>query len=220
MRDADRRFVWFDMSCTRNTHDFLAWSSTKMGHKIARKELVEAYFILTDIDFMPSRSIIAPGKNDAFNFEQSSLHKYLVCVGRIDPSLGHFFGDHSKCHFLNELQRLLYSSSQFLCRWSTWTVRRKISSNWRRSRAKRPCNTYKRWRFSHRWLDLWMQVPKLYAECTIFSAIWQIQKRRTRQRRHWRGPYQALPNEKDIILIVEGRRWTIIKLLEEYTFNC
>ena len=71
--DADRKFIWFNMSCTPTNHDSLAWISTDLAYNVENGRLVEPYFILGDSAFTSTRSMIVPGYDDDFNFEQSSL---------------------------------------------------------------------------------------------------------------------------------------------------
>lgn len=78
--DSHRRFTWFDMSCTSTTHDSLAWISTDLGQRISNGALKEPYFILGDNAFTISRSLITPGTDDDFNYENSSLRINIECA--------------------------------------------------------------------------------------------------------------------------------------------
>lgn len=78
--DADRRFLWFDMSCTPTTHDSLAWLTTELGQIFERGELPNPFFLLGDSAFTCTLSMISPGKDDDFNFEHSSLRINIECA--------------------------------------------------------------------------------------------------------------------------------------------
>lgn len=78
--DSDRRIIWFDMSCTPSTHDSLAMLTTELGQRIERGELPHPFLILGDSAFTCSLSLITPGKDDAFNFELSSLRINVECA--------------------------------------------------------------------------------------------------------------------------------------------
>lgn len=80
MCDAQRRFIWFDMSHTPSTHDSLAWSGTTLGYKIANGELPHPFVVLGDSAFTCTNSMITPGKDDDFNFEHSSLRINIECA--------------------------------------------------------------------------------------------------------------------------------------------
>lgn len=80
MCDADRRFLWFDMSCTPTTHDSLAWLTTELGQRFERGELPSPFFVLGDSAFTCTLNMISPGKDDDFNFEQSSLRINIECA--------------------------------------------------------------------------------------------------------------------------------------------
>lgn len=77
--DAERRVLWFDVSCTPTTHDSLAWTSTALGQQFAADKLPHPYYLLGDNAFVCSRSMISPGKDDNFNFEHSSLRINIEC---------------------------------------------------------------------------------------------------------------------------------------------
>lgn len=77
--DADRKFLWFDVSCTPTTHDSLAWSRTALAHRIKNGDLPRPYFLLGDSAFVCTRSMISPGRDDNFNFEQSSMRMSVEC---------------------------------------------------------------------------------------------------------------------------------------------
>ena len=78
--DADRRFLWFDMSCTPTTHDSLAWLTTELGQRFERGELPSPFFLLGDSAFTCTLNMISPGKDDGFNFEHSSLRINIECA--------------------------------------------------------------------------------------------------------------------------------------------
>lgn len=78
--DANRKFIWFDVSCTPTTHDSLAWVTTELAERVRRGDLPYPYYILGDSAFTCTRSVITPGKDDNFNFEQSSLRINIECA--------------------------------------------------------------------------------------------------------------------------------------------
>ena len=77
--DAERRVLWFDVSCTPTTHDSLAWTRTALGQQLTADKLPHPYYLLGDNAFVCTRSMISPGKDDNFNFEQSSLRISIEC---------------------------------------------------------------------------------------------------------------------------------------------
>ena len=78
--DAKRRFTFIDVSCTPTTHDSLAWISTKLGKDISEGKLPCPFYLLGDNAFTCTRSMISPGDDDDFNFEQSSLRINIECA--------------------------------------------------------------------------------------------------------------------------------------------
>lgn len=73
IEEPDRKFIWFDLSCTFTTHDSLAWSTTNIGHCITEDKLPEPFCILEDRSFTCTRCITISRTNNNLNFEQSSL---------------------------------------------------------------------------------------------------------------------------------------------------
>ena len=56
--DAQRRFLWINMSQTPNTHDSLAFSLTEVGQRIKAGELPYGFFINADAAFTTTNSVI------------------------------------------------------------------------------------------------------------------------------------------------------------------
>jgi hypothetical protein len=79
--DADRRFLWFNMSQTPNTHDSLAWTLTDLGMRIKAGDLPTDFFINADAAFTVSNSLITPiGDGGTFDYHQSSNRIAIECA--------------------------------------------------------------------------------------------------------------------------------------------
>lgn len=78
--DARRRFLYIDLSCTPTTHDSLAWLSCQLAQDIEEGKLPSTYYLLGDNAFTCTRSMITPGSNDDFNYEQSRLRINIECA--------------------------------------------------------------------------------------------------------------------------------------------
>lgn len=79
--DAARRFTFWDMSQTPQTHDSLAWAASSLGKAVAAGELQAPFFFNGDAAFALSRSMVVPsGYNDDFDFEQSSNRMPIECA--------------------------------------------------------------------------------------------------------------------------------------------
>lgn len=78
--DADRRILWYNMSSTRLTHDYMAFRSTSLGKFLYDTGLPDPFWILADNAYVCSRSIISPGSNDDFNYEHSKLRMAVECA--------------------------------------------------------------------------------------------------------------------------------------------
>jgi hypothetical protein len=78
--DSQRRFLWFDMSHTPSTHDYSAFADTDLGQRIYNNELPYPFFLLGDNAYVCSKSVIVPGDDDDFNYEQSALRMNIECA--------------------------------------------------------------------------------------------------------------------------------------------
>mmetsp|Transcript_4501 Transcript_4501/g.6791 ORF Transcript_4501/g.6791 Transcript_4501/m.6791 type:complete len:328 (-) Transcript_4501:272-1255(-) len=78
--DADRRFLFYDISCTPSTHDSLAWDSTRLAQRFAAGDLCERFFIFGDNAFVCTRSMITPGNDSDFNYFLSELRVNSECA--------------------------------------------------------------------------------------------------------------------------------------------
>ena len=81
--DASRRFTWYDISQTPNTHDSLAFSLTDLGIQIKDGHLPSPFFINADAAFSASNSIITPSGESAlddFDFHQSGNRVAIECA--------------------------------------------------------------------------------------------------------------------------------------------
>lgn len=79
--DAARRFTFWDISQTPQTHDSLAWAASELGKAVDAGELPAPFFINADAAFALSPSIVTPsGIDDAFDFEQSSNRMPIECA--------------------------------------------------------------------------------------------------------------------------------------------
>ena len=77
---AERKFIWFDISCRPTTHDSLAWLMKDLGQSLENCELPYPAFILVKSAITWTLSMITPVKEDDFNFEQSSLRFNVECA--------------------------------------------------------------------------------------------------------------------------------------------
>jgi hypothetical protein len=83
--DARRRFTYWDISMSPNTHDSLAWASCSLAMEIQKGGLESDYFINGDSAYVLSNQMVVPcGKAefDDFDFEQSS-NRIAVEVGPV-----------------------------------------------------------------------------------------------------------------------------------------
>mmetsp|Transcript_5064 Transcript_5064/g.6216 ORF Transcript_5064/g.6216 Transcript_5064/m.6216 type:complete len:431 (-) Transcript_5064:79-1371(-) len=78
--DADRRIIFYDISCTPSTHDSLAWDSTPLAQRFAAGDLCERFFIFGDSAFVCTRSMITPGNDTNFNYFLSELRVNSECA--------------------------------------------------------------------------------------------------------------------------------------------
>ena len=78
--DADRRFVWHDISFTPSTHDSSAWSGTAMGARINAGKLPYPFFISGDNAFSQSNSMMTPGGTDSYDWVQSLMRMPVECA--------------------------------------------------------------------------------------------------------------------------------------------
>ena len=58
--DADRRYLYYDISQCSTTHDSLAWSASGLGVQFAEGKLPEGLFINGDNAFSGGRSVVVP----------------------------------------------------------------------------------------------------------------------------------------------------------------
>ena len=80
--DADRRFLWYDISQTANTHDSLALSLADLGVRISNGDLPSPFFINADAAFASSNSMITPSGDarlNDFDFHQSANRVAIEC---------------------------------------------------------------------------------------------------------------------------------------------
>ena len=78
--DANRKVLFYDISCTPTTHDYLAFKSTGLGYRIYRGDLPEPYYIIGDSAYVCGRSIVTPGDCDDFNYEHSRVRMAVECA--------------------------------------------------------------------------------------------------------------------------------------------
>ena len=82
--DADRRFLWVDISHASSTHDSTAWGATELGIRVERGDLPPPFFINGDSAFVLSPSMITPSNNDPelddYDFYQSSNRMPIECA--------------------------------------------------------------------------------------------------------------------------------------------
>ena len=81
--DAERRFLYFDISQGPNTHDSLAWALSDLGIRVKRGDLPAPFFINSDSAFVPTESMATPsGRTDMddYDFEQSSNRIPIECA--------------------------------------------------------------------------------------------------------------------------------------------
>ena len=82
--DADRRFLWVDISHASSTHDSTAWGATELGIRVERGDLPPPFFINGDSAFVLGPSMITPSNNDPelddYDFYQSSNRMAIECA--------------------------------------------------------------------------------------------------------------------------------------------
>ena len=82
--DANRRFIWADISKAPQTHDSTAWSATELGQRIEKGDLPYPYFINGDAAFTLGPSMLTPSNNDPeldnYDFYQSSNRMAIECA--------------------------------------------------------------------------------------------------------------------------------------------
>ena len=81
--DAQRRFLYYDISQVPTTHDSLAWYMSKLGRRIADGDLPDPYFINGDSAFSLSPSLVCPStlpEHDDFDYHQSSNRMPIECA--------------------------------------------------------------------------------------------------------------------------------------------
>lgn len=80
MCEANRRFLWFDTSCTPTKQDLLVWHSTELGYEISSGQRLRQFLIPGENVFTTTRETITTGEDSAFNFEQRSLKINVECA--------------------------------------------------------------------------------------------------------------------------------------------
>ena len=81
--DAQRRFLFFDISQVPTTHDSLAWGVTDLGVRIANGELPAPFFLNGDAAFALSPSMVTPSGDpalDDYDYFQSSNRMPIECT--------------------------------------------------------------------------------------------------------------------------------------------
>jgi hypothetical protein len=82
--DADRRFLYADISFAPQTHDSTAWGSSELGIRVQNGDLPYPFFLNGDAAFALGPSMITPSNNDpaldAFDFWQSSNRMAIECA--------------------------------------------------------------------------------------------------------------------------------------------
>ena len=78
--DANRKVLWYDVSCTPTTHDYVAFKSTGLGYRIYHGDLPEPYYIIGDSAYVCGRFIVTPGDCDSFNYEHSRVRMAVECA--------------------------------------------------------------------------------------------------------------------------------------------
>lgn len=81
--DAQRRFLFYDMSKTATTHDSLAWTATPLGKAVMEGELPHPFFINGDAAFSRSDSMVVPSgaaQHDSYDYVQSSARMPIECA--------------------------------------------------------------------------------------------------------------------------------------------
>lgn len=81
--DANRRFLYYDISKASTTHDSLAFSSCSLGRKVLQGQLPWPFFLNGDNAYVPSNSMLTPSNNpdlDAYDFHQSSNRMAIECA--------------------------------------------------------------------------------------------------------------------------------------------
>lgn len=81
--DANRKFLFYDMSMISTTHDSLAFSSSSMGRRINTEGLPEPFFLNGDNAFVATETMMTPSNDPslaAYDFEQSSLRMPIECA--------------------------------------------------------------------------------------------------------------------------------------------
>lgn len=74
---SDRRFLWYDISCTTSTHDSLAWHSTALTQNIITGHLSDPFFVLEASAFTTTIEMITHGEDDKYNLEKSSMRRNI-----------------------------------------------------------------------------------------------------------------------------------------------
>ena len=80
--DQLRRFLWWDMSKVPQTHDSMAFKSTRLGQAIANGELTHPRFqpfINADAAFSAGPNLVVPVGDNDFDFYQSSARMPTEC---------------------------------------------------------------------------------------------------------------------------------------------
>lgn len=81
--DAERRFLFYDISMASTTHDSLAFASSAIGRRLLNGELPQPFFINGDNAFVPSNSMMTPSNESAlddYDFQQSSNRMAIECA--------------------------------------------------------------------------------------------------------------------------------------------